>query len=37
MEDLNTIKIDKTNEDEFSYKYLETIVDNNNIAFIYIQ
>lgn len=31
-----TIKIDKCNEDIFEYNYLENIVDNNAIVFLYV-
>jgi thiol-disulfide isomerase/thioredoxin len=36
MEETNTIKIDENYENKFSYEYLESIVDDNNIVFVYI-
>ena len=36
MHDVNTIKIDKNNDDEFNYEYLENIIKNNEIVFIYM-
>lgn len=36
MHDVNTIKIDGDNEDEFNYEYLENIIKNNEIVFIYM-
>lgn len=36
MHDVNTIKIDKNNDDEFNYEYLENIIKNDEIVFIYM-
>ncbi len=36
MHDVNTIKIDGNSEDEFNYEYLENIIKNDEIVFIYM-
>ena len=36
MHNVNTVKIDGNNEDEFNYEYLENIIKNNEIVFVYM-
>ena len=37
MHDVNTIKIDGDNEDEFNYEYLENIIKNNKEKIVSIK